>query len=512
MIIKLAIIIILTFPYMACAADYDLEIIQPQPELSTTNRFYKAYPALEYNVRMAVIGGAYPFAYQLTTAPAGMTINSSTGEISWPNPTTTGSPHSVTAVVTDSEASQQTVSWTITVTTSGFYFIDAVNGSNNSARGGTGTGTAANPWKDMQDFYGGPTNISTSSTAKNDGTYAGGFVYFKSGTYESSTMPIEDGWRVPFVSNNKPQVWLAYPSDSPIISMAGAVIEFYAGGTNLYVDGITFRVNGNANKRCVRFEGVTDNVSFVKNIFDGDNMNGAPGGNNALLFLTGGPNTGSNERSFIYGNTFRNTVYGSGLEGYSANKFLVENNVFTSLNGHAIYPKMGTQNWHIRGNRITNCTTTGVLVGNYSPSGDINISYNYINMNSGHAIHLNEQYITTSVGPFRAVRNTLVGTVRVNKVTTTNGPFEVENNIIINSVTGDKLTKQDIDYQSNLVINNNLGGTSGIIDANGNMLGEYNSYLGSAGWQFADGSTPIAGTPTAARRLFRNFRVGEVEP
>ena len=474
----------------AQAADYPLEIIQPRAGLDTTNRFYKAYPGLEYNVRMAVIGGAYPFTYQLTTAPAGMTINSSTGEISWPNPTTSGSPHSVTARITDSESSQQTVSWTITVTTSGFYFIDAVNGSYNAARGGTGTGTAANPWKDMQDFYGGTTNISTQPSAKNDNAYAGGFVYFKTGTYESNAMPSEDGWRVPFVYNNKPQVWLAYPGHSPVISMAGAVIEFYSGGSNLYFDGLYLKVNGNTNARCVRFSGTSNDVTFVRNTFDGDGMVGTGGGNNALLFFVNS-GTGTNNRISVSHNTFTDVGGGIGIEGYSAHKVLIEGNTATGIIGHAIYAKTSTQNWHIRGNKITNCAMTGVLVGNYSPSGDINISHNYINMNSGNAIHLNEQYTTTSSGPFRAVRNTVKGGIQINKVTTTNGLFHISNNVIINSASGDKLTKNSIDYPTNLKVSGSLGGTSGIINASGELLGEYSSYLGTVGWQFADGSTPM---------------------
>ncbi len=49
------------------AANYPLEIIQPQPNLDINNRFYKAYPGLEYNVRLAVIGGDYPFLVEDNT-------------------------------------------------------------------------------------------------------------------------------------------------------------------------------------------------------------------------------------------------------------------------------------------------------------------------------------------------------------------------------------------------------------------------------------------------------------
>lgn len=493
-LIIIAIAVILT-SCIANAADYTLEIIQPRAGLSTTNRFYKAYPGIEYNVKVSVIGGEYPYTYALTSYPSGMSVNSKTGIITWDNPTTSGSPHSVTASVTDGENTTATVSWTITVTTSGFYFIDAVNGSNNSARGGTGTGTAANPWKDMQDFYGGTTNISTQSSAKNDGTYSGGFLYFKNGTYQTGAMPSEDGWRVPFVSNNKPQVWLAYPGESPVLDFSGAVIEVYDGGANMYMDGLTFKVNGNPDKKCFRFEGTTNDVTFVRNTFDGDGMVGVPGGNNALLFLTNS-GVGTNNRLSISNNTFADVGFGMGIEGYSAHKALIEGNTLTDIATHAIYPKTGCQHWHIRGNVITGSDTTGILVGNYSPSGDIYILHNYVNMDSDNAIHLNEQYTTTSTGPFRAKRNTVKGGIQINKVTSTNGPFYVEDNVIINSISGDKLTKNNIDYAANLVVSGTLGATSGLIDADGKLVAGNESYLGVTGWQFADGSTPMEGSYT----------------
>jgi hypothetical protein len=84
------------------AANYSLEIIQPQPNLNTQNRFYKAYPGLEYNVRMAVAGGDILTGSNSFPVPSGMNIDGR-GEITWPNPTEASSPHSVSVRVTDSE-------------------------------------------------------------------------------------------------------------------------------------------------------------------------------------------------------------------------------------------------------------------------------------------------------------------------------------------------------------------------------------------------------------------------
>ena len=67
----LAFIVLSLFSSISYAAYVPLEIIQPRAGLDTTNRFYKAYPGLEYNVRLAVAGGAYPFQFSLSQAPAG---------------------------------------------------------------------------------------------------------------------------------------------------------------------------------------------------------------------------------------------------------------------------------------------------------------------------------------------------------------------------------------------------------------------------------------------------------
>jgi len=220
-------------------------------------------------------------------------------------------------------------------------------------------------------------------------------------------------------------------------------------------------------------------------------MIGSQGGNNAILMGTGGPNTGDNDRWVIAHNRFIDTGSAMGLEGYSTNKLLLEGNIADNINGHVFYPKMGTTNWHIRGNKIINCTGTGINVGNYNPSGNINIYYNYIQMKSGYAIHLNEQSLTTSTGPFRVYRNTLSGNVLVNQVESTNGPFYFTDNVIINGTSGDKITKNRINYPSNLIVSGTLGATSGVIDEEGLLIGAYSSHLGTTGWQFENSSTPL---------------------
>ena len=148
----------------AFAANYPLEItnIKPAGGLNAASRIYRAYPGLEYNIRAAVVGGAYPYSFTLTDAPEGMTVDSR-GVVSWPNPQANDN---ATLVVRDSEGTQVSVTWPITVSASGFRFVSATSG--NPAPGGAGT--VSNPWRTLSDVYNnaGSTDI----------------VYFRTGTLQ----------------------------------------------------------------------------------------------------------------------------------------------------------------------------------------------------------------------------------------------------------------------------------------------------------------------------------------
>jgi len=59
--------------------------------------------------------GTLPVTWSLVNGPSGMTINSSTGVVSWTNPTVSGSPHTITIRATNT-AGYDDVSWQLTVT------------------------------------------------------------------------------------------------------------------------------------------------------------------------------------------------------------------------------------------------------------------------------------------------------------------------------------------------------------------------------------------------------------
>lgn len=447
------------------AAIQSLEIIAPRAGLNTSNRYYKAYPGLEFSVPIAAIGGRYPNTYSLTSGPSGMSVDASSGILVWPNPVTSGSPHSVTVQVTDALGATASVTWTITVTTTGFIFVQA-----GAANGGSGT--LASPFNSIDDWY----------VNKTDTTYSGQFIYYRSGTYNTNAAPIEDGWRLAMPSH-KPTVWLAYPGESPIIDVTGSHIAPYPSISNWYLEGLTIR-NMDTDFG-VRIDSGGDHMVFYRNTFE-DMPVGAGGiGTNASGVMISNGGSKSNYVCFV-NNTFQDFVGGGayGILGYYADKVLVQGNTFTNLTDSstkAIGPKMNNEYWFIRDNRINlGGSGDGIWIDTYSTTGNIEVSYN-LSRSSGNAFWLGQE--TGGYGNVESYRNTYVGLVDVDNLTANTTSFEAD--IVINaSGSADHIDRSGAG--GTLSKTNILSGTSadGILDANGNLQGSYRTtYLGTRGYE-----------------------------
>lgn len=471
------------------ASNYPLEILQPQADLNTNNRFYKAYPGLEYNVRMAVIGGEYPLTYSLTTAPSGMTINRTTGEIDWPKPSKSTTPYDVTATVTDAENTTETVSWTIFVTKDGFLFVDAVNGT--PAEEG-GTGTIGNPWKSMKDMYGGD-----SKYTRIHAFHPGEFVYWRAGTYRMDiplTHDVNEGYRAAFIKDYKPQVWLAYPGDEqPVMQQDTAYLFFGNSGRDLYLDGLAFKSDGNLRGMGLNIASSKSNVVVRRSEFSGI-TGGYQGGNNALIFIK---KWGVGENFTFQDNIFRDVDTGYALLNYDTTGVLVEDNLFKNIGDHPVGMKFNSKRWDVRGNRFRDNPRNSVELHYEGAeksfySGDIEIRFNAIE-NGGGRININQGFQKKGV-PVYIYRNTIIDDAEQKYATTTNGPFYWYNNVIINDSTStDKIDLTHIKDQSRVIVKDNLTGSLSdmIVDSQGNLTEEYADFIGRRGYQLGNQPSPI---------------------
>jgi hypothetical protein len=413
-----------------------------------------------------------------------MTINPATGEITWPNPRADATP---TITVRDVAGAQVSATWPITVTASGFVFVDARSGRNTSGNGCTtncGTGTIANPWRTIKDVY-------------LNGT-AGAFVYFRTGAYDVLDVPrINAGnpWeRVEFIERDRPVVWMAYPGDSPEIDFGyqagvefGPMIRF--GGSNVYVDGfgtkrshiIAFQV-GHQNGRGSTFRRLTMRET-------------GPGldGSNAAFIMFVQTYPAQAYGVSIQDSTFCGvTGHGTTIKTYSMVKLLIENT--THCNAHtALELKSDTSQFTVRGNTFRDLVRVrhldAAIGGNmhmvhHRTYGEI--LFNNVVFPTGIALRLNQD------GQAREIyvhRNTFVGRVQIDPTDAASGPFTLSNNVIVSDddgPSGSRIHHAGRSDVSRTIVSNNLVArpSAKMVDTAGSLtaakyIGTYGHMLGS---------------------------------
>ncbi|HEX7011762.1 MAG TPA: Ig domain-containing protein [Steroidobacteraceae bacterium] len=482
----------------ALAANYPLELVSPRAvgtapasgnaAITAGNRIFKAYPGIEYNIRAVVVGGEYPYTFSLSNAPSGMTIDSRTGEITWPNPT--GSSVTPTITVRDAEGTVRSSPWTITVTTEGFWFVDAVNGSP------SGNGTINSPWRTI------------SNMANASGPRAGDIVYFRNGTYNVLDMPrtsVGSPWERVEFPESKPNIWIAYPNERPVIDFGfnqssgqpGALIRL--DGNNLYVDGFETR-----NTRVIGFQTHAGRYAVFRRLrmHDLNLIRANLDGTNSSFIMTmsaySDSTAGGNASSWgqylaIQDNEFYNAPVDLAIKIYSQWKLLIEDNNFHDLR-YGTELKADMPQFTYRGNRHTRIAgrAIGGNMHSLTTHGEINFNLVY-EPNGEFALDVNQDGEAKRIDIYR---NTFVGRVRVRNTDSSDGPFRFYNNVIINSDSGTHIYQENVSDRSRIVAMDNLTGTlsQNIVDATGSLTGQYVQYLGTRGHELADIVRPAAPT------------------
>jgi len=464
----------------AYAANFPLELTNIKPAgtgtMTANHRIYRAYPGIVYNIRAAVVGGAYPFTYSLTNAPAGMTINAQTGEINWPNPQANASP---TITVVDSEGTRVTGTWAITVSTAGFKFVDAVNGS------ASGNGSIGSPWRLMSEVE--------ANAADTD------IVYFRAGTYNVLNMPrtsVGTPWER--VQWHGPTVWLAYPGQSPVINLGyqaggenGPLIRL--GGPNIYVDGFE-----TTNASIMAFQVEDGNNATFRRCRMHDLRLGGDGTNAAFIMTVTQPTPARN--MVIQDTSFYNVAPDSvTIKIYGQEKLLIENT--THYNAPVgIELKNDIRQFTVRGNTLYGITNAA-LGGNMHTS-TTNGEFVFNNSRGGIALDLNQDGMA---GQIFAQRNTLVGRVQIRNTDAADGPFRLSANVIVNNdpgtPSGSHVYHLSVSDPSRVTLTNNLVGNTSdnMVDGNGNLTANYVGYIGTRGHMLGAGGGQTIASPTNVR-------------
>lgn len=494
------------------AAYFPLEItnIKPagsgSPAISTDNRIFRAYPGIEYNIRAAVIGGLYPFNYSLSNAPSGMTINSATGEISWPNPQADSG--TITISVTDAENTTATASWAVAVSTSGFVFLDA-------AYNGTETGSISQPYKTLSNLL----NNVNSATA---------ICYVRQGTYptfEFRPYSAGNGDMLVGTDTSTPSAWIGYPGE--VATFTGSSGAHFRSSGPLYIDNLHF--NGFTRTTIMSGGGIGYHT-VRRSVFDGIV---GPAGDNTYGFIHMSSSSDTGYYMVLQNNDLKNFTGTAAIGAlYDTAKALIENNYIHDNGGpgesgvdNGIGAKYRTHQLTVRGNKIV--MASGYPFGRTSMSAGMentvgqDISFNYFENSSGEWGHsflgVSTESPFISKTNFYYYRNTLVGRLgwsNLDGESCPSGPISILNNVIINAnnVFGEAEAHDFINYYTpnspsnpwNCITDTgNLKGlpSAGIVGADGLLTSGYLANLGAVGWQLPNGSTPMDGGTKLLRRF-----------
>jgi parallel beta-helix repeat protein len=328
----------------------------------------KAYPGIEYNIRLGVIGGKFPYNFLLLESPQGMIIDEKRGEISWtPDASSEGESFTVKIEVKDSLNQIVFQEFVLEVTKQGFYFVSP------SGSDSTGDGSFSNPFRSI--------GYAIKQGGLNDVLYARGGEYIGAISIESGNI-------------NK---WIAYPREKPVVDVELSVIS----PRNSFglVDGFEIK---NIRRWGFSFNGASDYIfrrNHMHHLYDNSIAE-----NPSFIFFWGG-NQENHKRYIIQDNIFHDLFdRGSGINGdttanyhgssiimYGVSSALIEDNIIFNIDGPGIHDKDSSYKNTFRGNYVYNTHTDGITISNQSFSRNIEILHNIIGKNTGGGIRVGGQ-------------------------------------------------------------------------------------------------------------------------
>jgi hypothetical protein len=497
---------------------YTLEIMYPRqsgttPDLATTNRAFFAYTGLTYEVPLVAVGGSYPYTWSLSNAPSGMTVEEYTPraglhpeyKIVWTNPTSNAS--SIVVNVEDAMANTDSQTYSITVGTSGWTFIDQCND------GSGDTGTIAAPFDNLGQLY--------TGSGANGRIYFRGTCTYTLGSLDALRQNVDHAqaeervpWRSDAFGPGHGLIWLAYPGETPTIDFeytgsgvpydsgtAGHSVPYFdTNSANLYVAG--FQIDNVGGGKGWRLNVRESDYGMM--FWDNDFLSMGPGygGTNAAFLLWSTDSPGS-QGDIVLDNSFNDVQApdhanegGSMLKFYGVIKPVVAGNLFNNMpagNGQhdvALAFKGGdlTQ-YTIRGNKFvdTHRAIGGNQAGTGGATGEIN--YNLVLSVEEWALEVADEKVT-DLGRHDIYRNTFVGPVTVQNVITADGPYNFTHNVIINADEAQSpwpcIQENAVTDSSRVVIDKDLcdDAAAGHLDANGLLTGATRTtYLGARGFE-----------------------------
>ncbi len=408
-------------------AKLPMQIVTPRPadEIGPASTYLWAHEGVRYEVPVGVVGGAWPFLYELVDAPAGMTIGAQLvsdgdalvrpddyGVVRWTPPAgSNGSSFAYRVRVTDQEGATAEVSVDVAVDDARFVFVAPDDGT------ASGDGAMATPLRGFPALFRG---------LASDATYAGRLVYFRGGAYELIGGTDSNG-NARLGGGEKPKVWRAFPDETPIFDCRTAKILFNGGAMDdVCMAGLTFE-NGRqdvGNAHYIWATGAFDRGLFWRNHFNGleRGMNGND--NPAAIFLSAAGR--HRQHIVLLSNVFEAMGPGggngvAGYDSYGLDNSLFEDNVaLRCRSSYCLWLKGGHRFTTVRGERLVDDNEVGTVLLNISLGRDgrtersesVEVSYCRAYSPSGHSMRYAWATTGDATGPLFIYRCTVRGELR----------------------------------------------------------------------------------------------------
>jgi hypothetical protein len=432
-----------------------LQIISPKaagtgnPAIPSTHRVFRAYPGIPYQIRAAVVGGVYPYFYELSNAPSGMTIEPYTGRINWSNPqSSTGT---ITLTVTDALLNQVQSSWVINVSTTNFHFIDG-------SYSGTETGSITQPYSSIANML---ASVSGAATRSH-------LVYLRAGTYN---LPAGSG---ELSIDNNPHGWMGYPGEPVTINGNNRYLRIPGAEQHLFLHNIRFY---DWMRYCLMVSGGRHYQAVYACEFERLRNDTDSNINQGFFYTTSSTTQGLGWA--FQDNTWHDFVGGQAIGSlYSMSYALIEGNHmydggYPYSASHTYSTPIGVKNYirysTVRGNTIdlpSTATQFGMYLAPPGESWTFEFCYNLVRRTGG----ANAIFWFKNPTNIRIRRNTYSGVVEYGSTITLGEDFEMRRDVVSGSITNGHVVTQ---------VENLVG--SDLLNADGTLKTAYDQYRGTHG-------------------------------
>lgn len=455
--------------------------VHPRPDSETSQYARHRINAVgqKYRIPVVVGHGAWPFKYEILSAPSGVTIGQTLtlsgnslvagadyGVVEWINPT--AGTHTFEVMVLDQKNIKTYFKWVLVVSDSNWVYLDG------GAAGG-GNGTFATPYNSISQLNG----LTTKG------------VLVKAGTVDWETKGVGGGTAL-----NISKVFVPYNSGAVIFNQA-TTLSFMGSANDYWFNGITFKIPSGRNNvtKWMGFDG-SDRVVFFENIIDLESyaLTGGNWTNSSFAMWSNVAWTGS--YNCVVNNQFNNISERDFMLFYSMAYLVIEGNTVSNSSvgagyGHGFYLKMSVRDSTIRNNRSVGVSNTQKLVRLDSYVGangllmdNLECCYNsYYKVGSGAVISSGDE--ASAYGDARYIyRNSIVNT-GAGGIQTTNATATDTITLDANAIMSDQGSPSGVigTFSGTVVNTDYLYGNlaSGMLDSNCKLQGAYLSNLGTKG-------------------------------